>query len=353
MKTKYVIVGPNILESGGISLFIKNIMLIDPSRFYSFSNSRNIDNSGKKIKRPKLFTVIINYCNFFLFLLKNHRQLEGVVVVTASNFVFYDSAVYILIAKLFRITSYFRYAGDIQYFYDNSLIIQKKIIQFFLRIPNKNLVQSNIIKKYLADVIGINEQKIEIIPEVIPKLRSAKNEINKPINVVFFGGLEAKRKGSSVVTQSIIDVNSSKKFNGLFHFHLVATTNNDRDTLESCNFNNVSQYSGLYGKEKEELMKRCQVLILPSYKEGMPNAILDALTYGMAVISTRVGSIPDVISEDENGFLIAPGTAKELTRTLSKLTNIKTLGKIMKNNYELSFKYSQENFASKLNEILR
>ena len=55
--------------------------------------------------------------------------------------------------------------------------------------------------------------------------------------------------------------------------------------------------------KKLELLKKSSVLVLPSYNEGLPMAILEGMACGKAIISTKVGAIPEVVKE-ENGILI-------------------------------------------------
>ena len=66
-------------------------------------------------------------------------------------------------------------------------------------------------------------------------------------------------------------------------------------------------------KEKDRLMRLSDVLILPSYREGMPVGILEAGIYGMACIATSVGAMPDVVDDGVNGFLVDPGEPDQLT----------------------------------------
>ena len=58
---------------------------------------------------------------------------------------------------------------------------------------------------------------------------------------------------------------------------------------------------------------------MPSYKEGYPNALLEAMASGLPVIATRVGAITDLISEGESGLLIEPGNTQQLAEKLSML----------------------------------
>lgn len=60
------------------------------------------------------------------------------------------------------------------------------------------------------------------------------------------------------------------------------------------------------GEGKKEQLKKNQVFVLPSYNEGLPIAILEAISYGMPVISTNVGSVAEAV-RPENGYLYQPG----------------------------------------------
>ena len=59
----------------------------------------------------------------------------------------------------------------------------------------------------------------------------------------------------------------------------------------------------------------CDLLALPSWNEGMPNVVLEALASGRRVVATRVGGIPEVVT-DELGILVPPRDVSALTRAL-------------------------------------
>ena len=68
-----------------------------------------------------------------------------------------------------------------------------------------------------------------------------------------------------------------------------------------------------------DLLKKVDFLVLPSYNEGLPMAILESMNYGLPIISTYVGGIPEVITNNDNGYLINPGDTDGLTKALSSL----------------------------------
>ena len=53
----------------------------------------------------------------------------------------------------------------------------------------------------------------------------------------------------------------------------------------------------------------------PSYYEGFPNSLLEAMASGIPSIGTNVGSIPELIVDQQTGFIIEPGDVKKLEKT--------------------------------------
>jgi glycosyltransferase involved in cell wall biosynthesis len=65
-----------------------------------------------------------------------------------------------------------------------------------------------------------------------------------------------------------------------------------------------------------EWMGACDVLTLPSWAEGTPNVVLEALASGRPVVASRVGGIPDVLRDDRAGLLVPPKDARALADAL-------------------------------------
>jgi glycosyltransferase involved in cell wall biosynthesis len=68
-----------------------------------------------------------------------------------------------------------------------------------------------------------------------------------------------------------------------------------------------------------ELYAESDVYVLPSRAEGLPLAILEAMSAGLPVVTTRVGAIPTVVVDGENGLLVDPDDSDALTLALERL----------------------------------
>ena len=81
---------------------------------------------------------------------------------------------------------------------------------------------------------------------------------------------------------------------------------------------NVEYLGYITEEKKQELLGEASIFVLPSYAEGLPIAMLEAMAAGNAIVSTPVGAIGEVVGE-ENGLLVEPGDADALADALATL----------------------------------
>ena len=70
---------------------------------------------------------------------------------------------------------------------------------------------------------------------------------------------------------------------------------------------------------RDELLRRAQLLVLPSSHEGLPMAVLEAMAFGVAPVVTPVGGLPELVHDGVNGALVPVGDPAALARTLGDL----------------------------------
>jgi len=66
-------------------------------------------------------------------------------------------------------------------------------------------------------------------------------------------------------------------------------------------------------------LRKASAYVLPSYNEGLPMSILEAMAAGLPVISTPIGGIPEAITDNVEGLLVQPGDVEALAQALRRI----------------------------------
>ena len=72
-------------------------------------------------------------------------------------------------------------------------------------------------------------------------------------------------------------------------------------------------------QERDQLLAAADAFVLPSYVEGMPNALLEAMAWSLPCICTPVGSVPEFVKHRVNGLIVRPGAIDELSAAIAEL----------------------------------
>lgn len=109
------------------------------------------------------------------------------------------------------------------------------------------------------------------------------------------------------------------------------------------------------GNGKLDLLRAADLFTYPSYHEGMPMAIIEAMACGLPVVATRVGGIPDLVTLGVNGLLIEPGHPDQLAEAIHRVVIDSDLRESMQaSSFEIAHeKYDIEKLVVQLVNIYR
>jgi len=193
--------------------------------------------------------------------------------------------------------------------------IKSRISSFFLRkAVKKNLSIADYAISYGGKVTTIinkivDKSKIWEIPAGIEKswfLNTLPSASTK-VHFVFIGRYE-RRKGIPELTAAIKELLPDNSFS----FEFIGDIPGEHKIIHPA-----ISYHGKIASENEikQILSHCDVLICPSYAEGMPNVIMEAMANGLAVIATDVGAVSVLVNQD-NGWLIETPKVKNIARAM-------------------------------------
>lgn len=165
--------------------------------------------------------------------------------------------------------------------------------------------------------LGVTANKIIEIPTGIESSWCSDGiagKKNNTVQFVFVGRFE-RRKGIEELNEALRTLLTKSGF----HFHFIGPVPATRKIK--------SEYITYHGQlttkaEIQNVLDGCNVLVVPSHSEGMPNVIMEGMARGLAILATDVGAVSVVVNED-NGWLISPANHQQLQTTLSEIVSMK------------------------------
>lgn len=168
------------------------------------------------------------------------------------------------------------------------------------------------------------EQSVELVPNGIdcaPYLRQnrAAADADAPLRLIYIGRLVAGK--GLLETIEAMRIARSK---GVGARLVIAGNGPEEPRLrqyarDAGLTREVSFVGAAYGEHKARLLAEADALALPSYSEGLPYSLLEAMAGGVVPIVTPVGAIPDVVAHGEHGLLVAPRDAEAIAQAIATL----------------------------------
>ncbi len=195
---------------------------------------------------------------------------------------------------------------------------------FLLRKPVKFLSQkADVVFSYGGKIttiiksIGVNPTNIFELPSGVESEEVSKNinPVTSSLKFLFLGRYE-RRKGIEELNTVISQV-SKKKISRKIEFHFIGPIPINRQLK-----NNLVFYHGEIRDKLslKQLIRQCDVLICPSWSEGMPNVILEAMANGLTILATDVGAI-NVLVNEQTGYLIKDSDPQLIKDKLHEIIN--------------------------------
>ena len=330
------VVAENIVSQ--LSKLDHKIFVFVPKLRNKYKLNNSIKNKNIKIIKVPLFKYfklkIISYAfNLNLWYLFFRAKYNGFDIVISNGYVDF------LLSKLFtnksvRIAIVHHLCIDVRRLLkpkildslrnmgneENFAIIMEKII---IKKADYIFTVSNTTKNKLKEEYDVNNNKIFVFPNGI-KWRNIKDlRLNKKdkdgLKLLFVGRLE-ERKGLLFLINSLAIYR--KKFKEKFILNIVGKGDNRKykDVVKKLNLEEEIIFQGyLSDKELNNYYRNSDIFIIPSQMEGFGLTILEAIQFGIPIIGTNRGAIPEILKDYNCGFLVNYGDCASLADTINSV----------------------------------
>lgn len=210
----------------------------------------------------------------------------------------------------------------------------RNVYRYLFEKADRVIVLSQLWKKYVNDAFNLGD-KVQVIynpctTDILPE-KYAKQ------NFILYAGTVNARKGYADMIKAFAEI-ASKCPDWKIVFAGNGEIENGKKLAKDLNIESQVKFLGwINGKEKDKAFKEASIFCLPSYAEGFPMAVLDAWAYGLPVITTPVGGIPDIAKDEDNLLLFNPGNIQQLSTQMGKMIeNEKLRSHIIQESIKLS-----------------
>src|ERR1700733_180831 len=164
-----------------------------------------------------------------------------------------------------------------------------------------------------AEIIRRNAKhtRVVVVPNPVQTFLPSSRNAGESPRVLYVGKLEARKGFDTLIAAAVIVLREWPQTEFWFAGH-----GNLKDAKKQAENLGIEDHVRLLGwvssSELEDIYDQVDLFCLPSYNEGVPMSVLEAMSHGLPVICTRVGGLPDVVKQGSNGMFVEPGSAESI-----------------------------------------
>lgn len=314
-RVAVLMLGEALRRKGGVVAVEKLILKHMPEAIHFIHISTLED--GTSFRKLLVFTKAI--VKQMAHLMTKRIDLVHIHVSTGGSV--YRKVLCILIARVFaKPVILHAHSGKFPAFFARQPRFFQSMIAFVFRQCDRLVAVSPHWQGFYAGTLGIDPDKINILPNPVALPASIpQRDAASTVELVFFG-LVCEAKGVFDLLQAIKLINGQTKST----FRVTIAGHGDVDKARSAAGNlgvdALVDFTGWVDSQmRDALLAKADIFLLPSHFEGLPMALLEAMSWGLPCITTPVGGIPDIVDDGVDGLLRPVGDVEALADAMRQL----------------------------------
>jgi glycosyltransferase involved in cell wall biosynthesis len=200
----------------------------------------------------------------------------------------------------------------------------RRWVRLAFRGAQKIICQSESWRSFAVEVLGFMRSHVVVIRnwtatrDLLDLGAQRVRRGDSPVRLLFLGWLD-REKGIFEL------IEACRRLSNHANFTLDIAGEGDasaeiRTLVERHQLSHIVRFHGwIRGEALRATLRDADALVLPSWAEGLPNAMIEAMAAGLAVVVTRVGAIPELITDHRSGLLVEPRNVESLAAALGEI----------------------------------
>jgi glycosyltransferase involved in cell wall biosynthesis len=210
-------------------------------------------------------------------------------------------------------------AGDIEAFGARLRPWRRRLLSAGVRRADLVVSVSSAGARRFGELFGVDG--VRVVPNAVPPLPAPAGtpgaENGRPPRAVYMGGFRNPAKGGAVLIEAVPALLAASP---LVEVVFAGSGDPPPALAALCESEpRVSWHGWVDGDAKHDLLSTCDVFVMPSLSEGLPVALLEAMSYGRPVVATDVGGIPDVVTDGREALLVPAADPQALSGGVARL----------------------------------
>ncbi|MCU0473440.1 MAG: glycosyltransferase family 4 protein [Bacteroidales bacterium] len=330
---KIIITSPSLDPNqnvSGISSVVQ--FIIDHNQGHQYSHFK-LGKKDNEIRNIKWFIQILRaYINWIQLIIKSKDGLIHFNLALNELSILRDIPL-IQLARIFNRKTVVHIHGGRLLMQEDSPWIFRMILRYSISSKTPVIVLSSLEKETLIKKIGT--KRIFVLPNCID-LREARKfkrnyKENDILRILFLGRISVN-KGLEFIYKALTAL---RKQGCRFKFIVAGAGSEATDYIQKFNIllGQDFEFKGVVlGDQKMELLKNCNVYILPSFHEGLPMSLIEGMAFGLIPVTTNAGSIKYLVIDGETGILVRKRSSEDIIFAIRKLSEEPELREMLSKN---------------------